>query len=1020
MKQLYSTFAILILTLSLAWGQKLINLNPDPNGEPWYAGGLRKFTREDTLRLLATPQLMLPANYTKSTLPVSVDNSLHKYFRPVFNQSGGSCGQASGVGYNFTYAIDFARDLAANTTQTQYPTHYTWNFLNNGVGDGSTYMDGWDIIDANGCPTVATYGGSPWEGGDKRWISGYSNYYSGMGNRIQEVFTINVSTPEGLQTLKQWMNDQLNGSAVGGLANFSAGVSGTFALTYLSPGTPNEYRSVVTKWDPEINHAMTFIGYNDSIRYDYNKDGKFTNNIDINNDGVVDMRDWEKGGLIMVNSWGTSWADQGKAFVMYKTLAEPSSNGGIWANTVHVIRAKAQYAPLLTLKATITHESRKKLRVTAGISANPEASAPDFTMQLPLFNRQGGDQYMQGGTTEDKKTIEIGLDITPLLSYATPNQETRYFLVVNESDVNNASNGQIVSFSVIDHVNDNSETPCPSTNVPLNNNSTTYLSVNKSVAFDKVNVAGQQALRVLRGVPFEHELTATGGTAPYSWKWLIDYSQEATTSPFKTVSAVKLNPVANDDEIVQLDLPFEFPFYGNGYKTVYVSTDGSVLFSNGFEYVRSESNIKSNRVITAYGADLMLYASDNDGMWYQASKDSVIIYWKTSQFENITFNTQFSITLFPSGQIRQRYGSGITSGLGWAAGISNGDGDNYAISSISGTASVSDNTTVTFTPSEWPKGFNLNPEGRIAFVPEESGKQWDIRVKVTDQKRIFNTGTLRIESNPSLEITPEQLVFENPMDQDPFTTGKTLTIKNVCTIPVAIDSLNIDGFCWSVESNPVTQRTTLNPDESISLTVKLKENTSKGDIQLSDTIIVYTPHFVYSIPVLVDPAVFENTSYAITFNVSSGSNAFNGATISIDRLTNTITTNQSGSATITLPKGNYSYTITAEGHHPHTGSFTVEGGAKSIDIQLTPLGVSDMLLGSVSVYPNPFDREIQLTPAGCVTRYSLTNVLGQVVYSGVVEMGAQSITTNALRPGMYILILENATGGKKSFKLFKR
>jgi hypothetical protein len=79
-----------------------------------------------------------------------------------------------------------------------------------------------------------------------------------------------------------------------------------------------------------------------------------------------------------------------------------------------------------------------------------------------------------------------------------------------------------------------------------------------------------------------------------------------------------------------------------------------------------------------------------------------------------------------------------------------------------------------------------------------------------------------------------------------------------------------------------------------------------------------------------------------------------------------------------------------------------------------------MLLGSVSVYPNPFDREIQLTPAGCVTRYSLTNVLGQVVYSGVVEMGAQSITTNALRPGMYILILENATGGKKSFKLFKR
>lgn len=152
-------FILIITIFILQLNAELINLNPDPDGDPWYAGELRPLTEEDWQKLDAMPRLTIPENLRNRELPDSLDNSLNQYFRPVFSQEGGSCGQASGVGYNFTYEINFARQTAANVPGNQYPTHFTWNFLNRGVGYGSWYWDGWEIIKSNGCPTVATYGG---------------------------------------------------------------------------------------------------------------------------------------------------------------------------------------------------------------------------------------------------------------------------------------------------------------------------------------------------------------------------------------------------------------------------------------------------------------------------------------------------------------------------------------------------------------------------------------------------------------------------------------------------------------------------------------------------------------------------------------------------------------------------------------------------------------------------------------------------------------------------------------------
>ena len=170
-----------------------------------------------------------------------------------------------------------------------------------------------------------------------------------MENRVQEVLTINVGSPEGLNDLKHWFYDHGDGSDEGGIITFAAGVFGTWQTDVLPVGTENENQMVVTKWHTSVNHAMTFVGYNDSVRYDYNGDGKYTNDLDITDDGIIDMRDWEIGALLMVNSWGTGWGYFGRAWVMYNTLGYHHVEGGIWAQRTNTIKVFESYEPLLKI-----------------------------------------------------------------------------------------------------------------------------------------------------------------------------------------------------------------------------------------------------------------------------------------------------------------------------------------------------------------------------------------------------------------------------------------------------------------------------------------------------------------------------------------------------------------------------------------------------------------------------------------------------------------------------------------------
>jgi len=136
-------FLLVLLAFATGSQSQNRNLNPDPDGDPWIVGGLRELTAEDWEMLNKIPQWKPENPADLKDLPLQVDNTINPWFRPVFSQSGGSCAQASGIGYHFTYEIDYERNLNAGIPENQYPTHYTWDFLNGGVGNGSWYFDGW-------------------------------------------------------------------------------------------------------------------------------------------------------------------------------------------------------------------------------------------------------------------------------------------------------------------------------------------------------------------------------------------------------------------------------------------------------------------------------------------------------------------------------------------------------------------------------------------------------------------------------------------------------------------------------------------------------------------------------------------------------------------------------------------------------------------------------------------------------------------------------------------------------------
>lgn len=704
----------------------------------------------DSLYQLSLPELTLPDHLKSYTLPSKVDNSKLPGLRPVFTQVGASCGQASAIGYNFTYEMDQARGLSADTSVNQYPTHFTYNFENSGYEYfGVSYLHSFEILRKCGCMNVRDYGGLTDGGG--RWITGYDLYFNGMHNRIEDVYTIKTNTSKGILTLKNWVYNHMGESFAGGVASFYAG----YSVTHLPPGTPEEGRYVSVYFTAPAVHAMTIVGYNDSIRYDYNLDGKYTNNLDINSDGIIDVRDWEIGGFKYVNSYGLNDLDSGFSYMMYKTLAEDYDHGGIWNNAVHIVKAKPDYSPLLTMKIRLKHDRRTSLHVKTGVSTDPNSLLPEYEMDFPILNFQGGNFPMQGpGVSDTMSTIELGLDITPLLGFVPENKEAAFFLSVDENDPFSLEGGSIEYMSVIDYSKSIPQmSECIQTPVEIINNSCTYVKVNALTSHNKVKINEEVFPPFQAGQPYSFQLNATGGQPPYTWKLKHNYTMLTGNKPTTFFDGTRLLPLHVSDSVMPVALGFDFPFYGQTFDTAYVNLhNGFIQFTKDnipWPYL-SETDLllQSYRLIAPLANIGYNSTLTDEGAWYETGPGTVKIRWMLRKKKGaVYYPYEFQATLAEDGTITFNYAKiPILPTDQFFSGISDGDKKNFILSDYHSEYDANQFNQVVYAPPAYPNDLKISPDGLVECQPESAQQVYSVDCMVSDYRNITDTKTFQLTS----------------------------------------------------------------------------------------------------------------------------------------------------------------------------------------------------------------------------------------------------------------------------------
>ena len=417
-------------------------------------------------------------------LPEYIYNGENKYFPPIFNQDGGSCGSAQSIAYMFTYEMACYRDLDASLPENQYPTHFTWLLSYQSRGNV-------DMAKETGIPNVPTYGGRTYsklfgpqthDDPDYGWMQGYDKWYSAMWNRNQYDITFApTNTPEGRQELKEWLynhcgDESVRAGGIAGIGVASYGTWGSIPSTAANKAAGVNGMKYVKTWGKSIDHAVTICGYDDRIEFDLDEDGI-----------IGEVEEDEVGAWIIANSWGSGWENKGFIYCPYKYCYSVGKDTYPWAPSAHVINK--DYRPLRTIKLLMDYSHRSELFLCAGVSENLNATKPDVTISLAHFFNGG---YTNGNNPAPEapmlgrwvdglhyEPMEFGYDLTSLTATVDRTKPLKYFFIV-QTPSNAIGNGHIYEASIINYEveNDGVEIPFDDKNVEIvSSNRETIISV---------------------------------------------------------------------------------------------------------------------------------------------------------------------------------------------------------------------------------------------------------------------------------------------------------------------------------------------------------------------------------------------------------------------------------------------------------------------------------------------------------------------------------------------------------------
>lgn len=389
-------------------------------------------------------------------LPSSVDNSKLACFPPIKNQGFlNSCISFAATYYAATHMTGLARGWSSKTDTYQFSPKWTYNFVNEGINQGTWFYETFDVLLKLG---AATWKDFPYSGTDsatnyREWDLEAADWRKAVGFRMAEVGRVsNIHTDEGMAQLKAMLNN-------GYVILFATNIYGWRFTTFGNDPSTSADDALKGKKVCSVvrvsssGHGMTIVGYNDDVW------------TDINGNKVVDPG--EKGALKIANSWGSSWFghdDNGKnvtassdgfTWLAYDAILSTSAVSGgdnvnrassgyqtaIWGNEVYWMTAREEYMPTLLAEFTVSHPLRNQLHFHVGRSATdrttPSVKWPTWPSYYGWKNADGwskifdylGGPYGLNGTAGSATPGTFVMDLTDLAQHG----DSRYYLAITDS-----------------------------------------------------------------------------------------------------------------------------------------------------------------------------------------------------------------------------------------------------------------------------------------------------------------------------------------------------------------------------------------------------------------------------------------------------------------------------------------------------------------------------------------------------------------------------------------------------------
>lgn len=361
---------------------------------------------------------------TDVALPASVDNSTTAYFPPIIDQQGGSCAQAAGIGYMFTYELNRLLQRDARASDDHRMSYlFVWNMINGGQDQGSMVESGLQIAKQYGVMSEEDFGSSFVY--NYKWATGYEHYLRAMRNRASEILSFEDSIP----LIKRYLYDGGDGSRPGGVVTFSTMAEGwRFMRDYDGPSATG-YHCLLTHLGTDGSHALTIAGYDDLVTY-------------VDDQGVR-----HTGAFIVVNSWGTYSHDNGRFYLPYDFFRDPDVKSMELSNSMNGVRVTT-YEPKLIFRIGLSYTSRDDLRFGMNEGQNRNQQLPSTSFYFShIFYHQGGDLNMQGQWRP--ADIDLAIDYTSHLNDRKA-PELYYLNVVKQPHGKATGEGEVQRVEVID------------------------------------------------------------------------------------------------------------------------------------------------------------------------------------------------------------------------------------------------------------------------------------------------------------------------------------------------------------------------------------------------------------------------------------------------------------------------------------------------------------------------------------------------------------------------------------------